>query len=694
VTKDQNLELLVVEESSSDAESLANELRDAGHPVNLCYAGNLSSLEQELAGHPPDIIICGSGADLPDAAAVKTVLDRHEIKAPLIKIGDDASEDSVVAARKAGITALMSYDRPDHLRVIFTREAEIVGLRHRLATFTSTLQASEKRAHALIENSSDAIAYIHDGMHVYANRPYTDLFEISSLDDIQGIPVLDMISDSQRDTFRNFLRDHEDAGTGENTLNIDCINPSGEQFNTTMEFTPASMEGESCTQIIIRVNYGNNGELEKKIKTLSREDMLTGLWNRQYFMQRLEHELEAGARGNMQRALVYLTLDNFKVVREEAGIAASDLVLCDIANLLNRERNEHDLLSRFGDYSFALLKVDTDMEKLQATCNKLLADIANHLTEVEGRTFAMTASIGICEINRYTTDAQKIISFADMACEVARTSGGNQCHTHSTVIDRSLESEMEQDGEPIIRETIDNERFYLVFQPIVSLKGDKRQNYEVLLRITDADGHVILPRQFLAIAERSGMAAEIDRWVINKAFSMLVERQDENEAIFYIKITGASLADPAFPDWVGKRLQKHKLNGEALVFEICEDVTLLNLNRTVDFIARMHALHCRIAIEHFGLSDQAVQVMPRIPADIFKIDGSLIGGMSGEQDVQARVKSLARSAREQEALCIAERVEDPGSLALLWQYGFDAIQGNFVQEPARELGYEFESEIV
>lgn len=694
MTKDQNLHLLVLEESSSDAESLANELRNAGHSIDLQFAGDLTALETGLTGHAPDIIICGSGPDLPDAASVKTALDRHAIDAPVIAIGDDAAEDSVVAARKGGITALVSYGRPDHLHVVFRREAGIVDLRRRLAAFTSTLQASEKRAHALIENSSDAIAYIHDGMHVYANRPYMDMFEISSLGDIEGIPVLDMISHSQRDTFREFLKHYHDAGAVENTLDIDCINPGGEQFNTTMEFTPASMDGESCTQIIIRVNFGNNSELEKKIQTLSREDMLTGLWNRQYFMQRLEKEIVRETGGNQQRALIYLTLDNFKVIREEAGIASSDLVLCDIANLLNRERNAHDLLSRFGDYSFALLKTDTDMEKLQTTCEKLLKDIANHLTEVEGRTFTMTASIGICGINRHTTDAQKIISFADMACEVARTSGGNQCHVHSTVIDESFESEMEQDGDRIIRETIDHERFYLVYQPIVSLKCDKRQNYEVLLRITDAGGHVILPGQFLSIAERSGMAAEIDRWVIDKAFSTLAGYRKENDATFYIKISGANLSDALFPDWVGKRLKKYKLEGDAIVFEISEHAAIHNLNTTVDFISRMRSMKCRTAIEHFGVSDQAMQAMARIPADIFKIDGSLIERMVNEQDIQARVKSLAAVAGEKKARCIAERVDTPGTLALLWQYGFDAIQGYFVQEPAKELGYEFENEIV
>ena len=694
MTKDENLHLLIIEESRSDADSLANELRDAGHLITLHYAADLPSLEPLLSGKAPDILISGSGDGLPDATAVKTVLKRHDVASPLIAIGDDACEDKVVAARKAGITALVSYDRPEHLRLVFAREAEIVALRHRLAEFTRTLLSSEKRTHALIENSSDAIAYVHDGMHVYANRPYMDLFEISSLEDIAGIPILDMVSESQRDSFKKFLKHYHDVGDDENTLDIDCVNPSGEQFNTTMEFTPASMDGEACTQIVIRINYGNNSELEKKIKTLSREDMLTGLWNRQYFMQRLEHEVETEPHGDKRRALIYLTLDNFKLIREEAGIAASDLVLCDIANLLNQERKQQDLLSRFGDYSFALLKTDVDIDTLKGTCDTLLNVIANHVTEVEGRTFTMTASIGICEINRHITDAQKIISFADMACEVARTSGGNQCHTHSTVIDASFESDMAQDGDRIIRETIDHERFYLVYQPIVSLKGDKRHHYEVLLRITDADGHVILPGQFLSIAGRSHRATEIDRWVIDNAFAVLTELPEENDVIFFIKLDGKHLSDPLFPDWVGKRLKKHQLGGESIVFEIGERAAIHNLNKTVEFITRMRAMKCRTAIEHFGTSEQATQVMSRLQADFFKIDGTLIGGMPDKQDIQARVKSLAATASEQNAQCIAECVDDASTLALLWQYGFDAIQGYFVQEPSKELDYEFESEIV
>ena len=693
MTNNQNLNLLVIEESRSDAESLANELRDAGHSIDLKYANELASLEGALAEQVPDILVCGSGAGLPDAVSVKATLDKQKIKTPIIAIADEASEDTVVTARKAGIAALVSYDRPDHMHAVFKHEAEIVKLRHKLETFTDTLKASEKRCHALIENSSDAIAYIHDGMHVFANKPYMDLFDVKSRDDIECMPVLDMISASQQDKFRDFLKTYSENTNTDHTLEIDCASPNGELFSSSMEFSPATMDGESCTQIVIRVNTGNNSELEKKIKTLSRKDMLTGLWNRQHFMRMLEEQIESSGKDGQQSALVYLTLDNFKVIREEAGITSSDLVLRDIAGLLEKERKQHDLLSRFGECVFTMLKQDTDMEKLQAACEVLLQKISDHLTEIDGRAFTMTASIGICGINNQSADAQTIISYADMACEVARTSGGNQLHVHSTVVDDSIGLDMRQDADQVIRDTIDNERFFLVYQPIVSLKGDKSQHYEVLLRIVDAEGHVIMPGQFLSIADRCGVTTEIDHWIMNKAFSTLSEYCKDYDATFYIKISESTMTDQGSIEWICNKVQEYQLDAKSIVFEIAEKCAVNNLVHAKTFVTAMQNIHCRIAVEHYGLVDHA-QLLKHIHADIIKIDGTLIGKLYTDKDIQKKIKSIIDAAREKNTTCIAECVDDANLLALLWQNGIDYIQGYFVQEPDKELGYEFESEIV
>jgi diguanylate cyclase (GGDEF)-like protein len=687
VNTGESIHLLIVEESSSDANALANELKQSGHSFQFSHAESAETLEKTLDKQLPDIVICAVCEGLPSPEAIKTELEQRNATTAIIAIADAAPEAEVLRMEKSGIAALVSYEYPDHLHVAFARQAEAIGKLASVRQLEAKLRDSEARCHELIEKSSDAVAYIHEGMHVYANRPYMELFDIGNAEDIEGTPMLDMISPDGRSTFKNFLKNYEDSNDGDNTLAIDCISPQNGEFNCTMECAPASMDGESCTQIIIRVS-SDNAELEARIRTLSQKDMLTGLWNRQHFMQELEHLDDQGP--GQECALAYLALDNFKSVREEAGVASSDLVLCDIANLLQQHISQDDCLARFGDFVFTIIKSGADQDAIRADCEELLKKISGHLSHVEGKAFSMTASLGLCAITEHRKDPQKLVSYADMACEVARTSGGNQLHTHSTVVDE--DSGQEQEWDQVIRDTIDQERFYLVYQPIVSLKGDTTQRYEVLLRIIDEQGHVILPGQFLSIAEKTGMSREIDRWVINKAFEVLAEARTSNPVSFFIKLSGASIADPELPEWISGKLREHRLVSDGVVFEVPERIAISDLASAMNFVQAMQSLHCKVALEHFGVDDQP-QLLNHVPADILKIDGSLISSMGEDGNAQARVRSIAEFARENNKICFAEFVADAGCLAMLWQIGVDGIQGNFIQEPAKTLDYIFENEI-
>jgi len=681
------IHLLIVEESGSDAEALANELKHSGHSFQLSHAESAETLEKALDSQLPDIVICAICEGLPAPEAICSNLEQRNATAAVIAIADTAPEADVLRMEKSGIATLVSYEYPEHLHTAFAQQAKAISKLGRVRQLETKLRDSEARCHELIEKSSDAIAYIHDGMHVYANRPYMELFDIASAEDIEVTPMLDMISPDGRNTFKKFLKNYEGQKDSDTTLNIDCISPENGQFNCTMECAPATMDGESCTQIIIRVS-SDNAELEARIRTLSQKDMLTGLWNRQHFMQELE---QAGDQEQGQeRALAYVALDNFKSIREEAGVASSDLVLCDIANLLKQHIPEDECLARFGDFVFTIIKSGADQDTIRADCEALLKSISGHLSQVEGKAFSMTASLGLCAITEHRKDPQKLISYADMACEVARTSGGNQLHSHSTVVDEN--SGQEQEWDQVIRDTIDQERFYLVYQPVVSLKGDTTQRYEVLLRIIDEEGHVILPGQFLSIAEKTGMSGEIDRWVINKAFEVLSEARSNNPVSFFIKLSGSSIADPELPEWISSKLREYRLVSDGVVFEIPERNAITDLAGAMNFVQAMQSLHCKVALEHFGIGDQP-QLLTHVPADILKIDGSLITSMAEDSDAQARVRSITELARENNKLCIAEFVADASCLAMLWQIGVDGIQGNFIQEPAKTLDYVFESEI-
>ncbi len=690
MTTGESLRLLIVEESGSDAESLATEFRNAGHTLAFEHVASGDALAAALEQQLPDIVICGSGDGLPDLQEIASILERCTTPPAVIAIADAVSEADVISAQKCGIDDLVSYERPEHLHMVFERQMQTIRLRHSLQRLEKKLHDGETRCHELIENSSDAIAYIHDGMHVYANRPYMKLFAIETKEEIEGMPVLDMISSEQRDRFKEFLKSDIENGDNSTTLDIECLSPHEGKFNCTMECSPATMAGEPCTQLLIRV-HNSNSEFEERINSLSNKDMLTGLSNRQHFMtllaQRIAHPVS-----NRKRALIYIMLDNFKSVRDEAGVAASDAVLCDMASLISKQCSEEDTLSRFGDFSFAILKQASDQDAIQRAGVELLNTIAHHLSEADGRAFTLTASIGICAINEHAQDIQKIISYADMACEVARTSGGNQIHTHSTIVDDSIGNEQKSDLDWIISDTIEQERFYLVYQPIVSLKGDTSPRYEVLLRILDEKDHTILPGEFLAIADKTGLSGKIDRWIIDHAFATLAELRKNSTTSFYIKLSGSTLTDSDLTDWISDRLLEYGLDSEGVVFEIPEQVAELDLKHTMSFVEAVHSINCKVALEHIGRNGK-LQILNHVPADIIKIDSSLIAKLTSDKEAQDTVKAVIELAKKSGKPCIAENVEDSSCLAKLWQLGIHYIQGNFIQEPSRELGYTFESEV-
>jgi diguanylate cyclase (GGDEF)-like protein/PAS domain S-box-containing protein len=687
----ENLHVLIVEESKNDAESLANALRNAGHSINFNHGAEAGAIESALQEQHPDIVVCGSGELLPAPDDVKALLGKHGLTAPMIVLADEAPEDKVVAARRSDFAALISYDQPDHLYLSFEKEATCIRLQQQLKASNDSLRDSENRCHSLIENSSDAVAYIHEGMHVYANQPYMELFSIETAEDVEGTPILDMISNNERNTFREFLKNYLDSKDHDNTLEINCVNPAGESFQSSMELAPATMDGEPCTQIIIRVN-SSNAALEKKIRTLTQQDMVTGLSNRQYFLQLLKERMAEPQTDEEYRALLYITLDNFKAIRDETGIEASDQALRDIARILKSNCGDNDCLSRLGDCSFAILHYDTNQEKTLGLGETLLHGIAGNLSEVNGRAITMTGSIGICSIEKQASDATAMIAYADMACEVARSSGGNQIHTHSHIVGEQAGGEQEQEWDKVIRATIDEERFYLAYQPIVSLKGDTQQRYEVLLRIVDSAGQVMLPGQFLSIADKNGLSHEIDHWIIDTAFNQLGQlRAEDKDISFYIKLSGGTLSDTGLPEWISDKLVENNLSSESVVFEISEQTAINDLTSAINFTKEIHKLPCKVALEHFGQSEQS-QLLQHLPVDILKINGALIGGLGNNKDHQEKVKEICEMARESDMQCIAECVDDAGSLAHLWQVGLDFIQGNFVQEPSKTIDYDFEGE--
>lgn len=687
--KDNVLRLLIVEASLNDAEIIASVLRNAGHAVRANNVEDAEDMQAALKTQIPDLVI--GSMDLPDFGLneVMELLAQTGKTIPVIaSTATWGDETAVVQALRAGARDLISKEQPEHLQLVVGRELEFIHAQRALRRNDASLRESEKRCHALLESSRDAIAYVHEGMHVYANQAYLELFGYAAFEELEGTPIMDMVAPDDHNRFKEFLRNYG-KGDVDGQIELHGLLPDGNTFDALLELAPASIEGEACTQIIIRSQLDQK-ELEQKIKQLSMKDLVTGLFNRQYLMDALDDAVSRAESKGTPSSLLQIALDDFKTIKEKVGIAASDLVVGDVAKLLQSHVPEGDVLARFGDNAFALITHVADPAGVSTVAESIRAAIADHISEVGTNSVTTTCSIGVSLINEDACATQDILGQADLACEKAHGAGGNRVEVFNAAVEQRSGMEKQQQWTDRIQSALDQNRFRLVYQPIVSLHGDANEMYEVLLRMVDENGQEIPPNEFLAPTEQAGLMATVDRWVLAHAVGVLAQRlQAGIHTRFFVKLSAASITDETLIPWLSDLLKEHRLPGDGLVLELSESVAFTHLKGAKALVKRTRELHCGLALEHFGSGLNSFNLVKHLPADYLKIDGTFMRDLAENAETQDTVKSLTDMAHSMGKLTIAEWVEDAGTLAVLWQCGVNYIQGYFLQEPDVTLTYDF-----
>jgi diguanylate cyclase (GGDEF)-like protein/PAS domain S-box-containing protein len=687
VDKGNVLHLLIVETSQNDAEIIASVLRNAGYAVRARNAEDGEDMATALQEQVPDLVICSTELDGFSLGEAVELLARTGKTVPVIATATSTDEGAVIDALRTGARDLVGKAQPDHLQLVVGRELEFIRAQHTLRRNDAMIRESRKRCQALLESSRDAITYVHEGMHVYANRAYLELFGYSEFSELEGTPIMDMVAPGDHAKFKEFLRRHAKGDEAPDTLELSGLLPDGNTFDAAMNLAPATIDGEPCTQIIIRSRLDQE-ELEKKIRQLSMKDIVTGLYNRQYLMDALN---EAVSRtGDTRSTLLHIVLDDFKGIKERVGVAGSDLVMGDVARLLEGRVGEHDVLARFGDNAFALITPEPDPAAVRRLADGLRTAIVDHISEVGTISIATTCSIGIAAVTEEVTGAQDILVQADFACEKAQSAGGNRVEIFNPAVEQGSAKDRQRQWVERIRTALEKDRFRLVYQPIVSLHGDANEMYEVLLRMLSEDGGELVPSAFLAPTEQAGLMADVDRWVFGHAIDVLAQRlQSGIHTRFFIKLSAASITGGGLVEWLSEALKERRLPGDAVVLEIAESVAFTYLKQAKALVKQTGELHCGLALEHFGSGLNSFNLVKHLPADYLKIDGTFMRDLAENQETQDTVKSLTDMAHSMGKLTIAEWVEDAGTLAVLWQCGVNYIQGYFLQEPDANLSYDF-----
>ena len=552
------------------------------------------------------------------------------------------------------------------------------------------LRETERRNQLLLDSSSAAIAYVHEGMHVYTNRAYGELFGYDDLDDFVGIPIIDLISSEDQSKFKTLLK--AATGSGDVADEITCVAMDSSRILTNLTATPASYDNEECTQVIFRA-MTDDSDLENRLKEISSQDLLTGLYNRQYFAENLDSAVDLAASGQQSFVFFYIAIDHFPKVRSEAGISNADLVLGDVASVIRHQVDDSHLLARFGDDVFTLLYKGGDPEEASAVAESIRAAVDDHLSEISGKSYHLTVSIGLALITENSPSGEEIISRGHRATDALKDGNGVNLHQQETSQSGEEDGLSSSNIQLLIKDAIARNSLKLLFQPIISLHGDDDEQFEVLLRLIDNDGNELLPGKFLTPAEEAGLLPKLDRWVILQSIKMLsVQRSEGGKARLFINITYKSVIDDTFLPWVSVALKAARLPSDAIIFQVHESDATSYIKQASVFAKGIAQLHCKTSINHFGCSLNPFNLLKHLSPDYVKLDGSFAQQIEDDKAKRAELIDMVKSLQQKGVLTAISGVESPIALSTLWEAGVNFIQGYYISPPLETLEYDFGSE--
>ena len=463
---------------------------------------------------------------------------------------------------------------------------------------------------------------------------------------------------------------------------------SGEERAIELAASPLRDEGGDLVGAVVLLHDVTELRgLHRQMSYQATHDALTGLVNRREFEHRLNEATEAARRGEAAHMLCYLDLDRFKIVNDTSGHLAGDSMLREVAKLLREAVRDSDTVARLGGDEFGLLLVGCPLDKARQISDDVCRSIAAYRFAWHDRVFNIGVSIGLIEIGREAGTVEQLLAAADSACYVAKKEGAGRVSVYSARDEALARSSGEIEWLQKLQSALKEERFTLYYQPIVAAYGGETDgpSMEVLLRMLDETGAEIAPLEFVAAAERYRLMASVDRWVVQTTLAALSRNafQLAPERCVAINISGQTLGDPLFLEFVVECLDSTGVAPEQVCFEITESAVIGNMDSARRFVGVLHGMGCKFTIDDFGSGVASFSSLKNLPLDYLKLDGSFMRNLAKDSVSQTMVTAMIKLARTLNFKIIAEQVEDSAALDVARKMGVDFVQGFVIARPAR-----------
>lgn len=689
---DKLIRLLIVDEGLHKAEQITSSLRASGMHARAEFAEDAEDMRDLLESKVLDLVLFSM--DLPDfelKQAIQLINEcgRHVV---LIAITSQPTAELIVKSINEGAQDVISDESLDHLILVIKREFFSLDQWRSSRQLELQLQESEKRCQSLLANSKDAVAYVHEGMHIYANQAYMELFGNTDFAELEGTPIIDMIDSSQQNQIKTFLREFSLNETSKNQLELKLVHSSGEKIDATLEFSPASYDGEPCTQILIR-SAGDTAELEEQINYLHQHDLITSLYNHQYLMEELKKAIALAGSGAHKYAMIYIAIDNFQSIRDSVGISGCDILIGNIAKLLKALASKNQIVARFGAHSYSILSAFKDKAAIEKQAAQIPSLIERHVSQVGDQSISATCTVSVIYIDQNSpTNINEILTRVEKTCTEAQQAGGNQMVIYVPKAGEMTPDEEDNQISEQIKDALANNRIEGLYQPIVSIKAQGGERYISSQVVITSEGEKLIKDDYAAAATRTKVLKTLDRWAILHAIKKVSEASKKSLKVqCFVPLCVDSIIDPSLAGWIAENIIKSKINARLLVLMVDEGDAVSQLKATKDFFKGIKEIKCQFAIDDFGTGLNPFQLVKHIKADYVRVSAAYMENLAQSPENQRSIREIATQASEMGILSITPGVEDAAILSVLWTLNVDFVYGDFLQAPEKALQYDFSS---
>ncbi len=466
-----------------------------------------------------------------------------------------------------------------------------------------------------------------------------------------------------------------------------CIGATGEEIQAVVNLSVVSSEsGEFLYSVLQVQDITESMKLTVQLEYQASYDELTGLLNRRAFEAQLERAWEMSAEHEKKSYLMFMDLDQFKVVNDTSGHTAGDQLLRAVSDILEDSVRNDDVVGRLGGDEFAIVLLDCPTKVARRIAESIRQRIEDFRFHWDVETYRIGVSIGGVPIDPEIGDISELQQLADAACYAAKEAGRNRVHMVSGEKDSARAHRGQVRWVQRLRDAMDNNRFAIYAQPIkpVDEDSDERESLEILLRLRDAESRKLIPPgAFLPAAERYGMSVELDKWVITSLFNMLFVHH-AFEAVhrkYWINLSGSSVGDRRFAEFLKNAVANSPLPPGTINFEITETSVIRNIAEAGELITALREMGCKFALDDFGSGLSSFTYLKNLPVDIVKIDGSFIRDLLKDDTDRIFVKSIIDIAHTLNLKVVAEFVENKETLEAVRELGADYFQGFMTGRP-------------